>query len=309
MENAAGLNDAERGHWSARLPAAWRPYARLSRLDRPAGWRLLLAPCLMGLAIAYVGRPLDWEAGRLALLFLVGAVAARGAGCTYNDILDRDIDAAVARTRSRPLPAGEVSLKAAWGWIAAQVAVGLLVLALLPRVAALVSLAAVPLVAAYPLMKRITWWPQAWLGLCFSWGALVAGAAVEGYLSPAILALFAGAALWVIGYDTLYARQDMEDDALVGVRSTARLFGENWRSAVALFFVLAVALWGTAAALAGPPATTFVGLALVLALMLRGVLLREATPEAALHEFRRHSTYGFLAALVFALDPLWRALP
>src|SRR5262249_2791437 len=169
--------DALRGHWTDRLPAAAKPYAQLSRWDRPIGWQLLLLPCWMGLALARTGEPfLAWDAV-YATLFLIGAIAMRGAGGAYNDILDRDIDAKVARTRSRPPPSVPVSLKAAWAWLLAQCAAGLGVLLMLPQFAQLVALASLPLVAVYPLMKRVTWWPQAWLGVVFNWGALVAGAA------------------------------------------------------------------------------------------------------------------------------------
>jgi 4-hydroxybenzoate polyprenyltransferase len=171
--------DALRRHWTDALPGAWKPFAQLSRLDRPIGWQLLLQPCWMGIAISRTGYGFYWPDLGYALAFLAGAIAMRGAGCTYNDILDRDIDAKVERTRLRPLPSGAVTLRAAWIWLIAQCLIGLLVLLTLPRLAQITALVAIPLVALYPLMKRITWWPQAWLGIVFSWGALVGGAAVS----------------------------------------------------------------------------------------------------------------------------------
>jgi 4-hydroxybenzoate polyprenyltransferase len=300
--------DAIARHWTDLLPAWARPYAQLSRLDRPAGWQLLLAPCLMGLALARTQEgfwPSDiW----LALLFLVGAIAMRGAGCTYNDILDRRIDAEVARTALRPIPSGAVSLKAAWAWTLAQCAVGAGVLLGLPREAQIAALLAIPVVGLYPLMKRITWWPQAWLGVAFSWGALVAGAAVDAAIEPAIWLLYAGACFWTIGYDTIYALQDREDDALVGVRSTARLFGARWRAWTTGFFIAAVFLWAAAARTAGAPAwavlSGFGAIGWLLATSLSGI--DAARPETALKAFRRQALIGFAAALAFALEPAWR---
>src|SRR5262249_49949991 len=171
--------DALAQHWTDRLPSPLKPYAQLARWDRPIGWQLLLLPCWMGLALARTGDAFTQRDAIYALLFLIGAVAMRGAGCTYNDILDRKIDAQVARTRLRPIPSGAVSVKAAWGWLVLQCLAGLGVLLALPQYAQIVALGSIPLIAVYPLMKRITWWPQAWLGIVFNWGALVAGAAVN----------------------------------------------------------------------------------------------------------------------------------
>ncbi len=305
--------DALKQHWTDALPAAWKPYAQLSRLDRPIGWQLLLLPCWMGIAVARTGYGFFWEDLRYAAAFLIGAIAMRGAGCTYNDILDRDIDAKVGRTRLRPLPSGAVSTRAAWGWLIAQCLIGLAVLFVFPPFARLVALLALPLVALYPLMKRITWWPQAWLGIVFSWGALVGGAAAT-YLSGTVpleaIVLYAGCIMWTIGYDTIYALQDREDDALVGVRSTARLFAQQWRTWTSVFFVLAVALWATAAAIAGA------GLIVALALSVIGVALiwpmlqsvDDARPETALAAFKRNAPIGAAVLLAFMLEPIWRTL-
>lgn len=302
--------DALREHWTERLPAAWKPYAQLSRLDRPIGWQLLLLPCLMGLAISRTGYGFFWLDLQFALAFLVGAVAMRGAGCTYNDILDRDIDAKVARTQARPLPSGAVSLRNAWLWLVAQCLVGLFVLLAFQPFAQFVALLALPLVALYPLMKRITWWPQAWLGVVFSWGALVAGAATAfpAHMPAENIVLYAGCILWTIGYDTIYALQDREDDALLGVRSTARLFAERWRLWTCAFYVGALFLWAAAAALAGAPLATFAALSLIGAGLIWPMLARidDTRPESALSAFKFNATIGVAVLLAFALEPMWR---
>jgi 4-hydroxybenzoate polyprenyltransferase len=304
--------DALKAHWTDALPAAWKPYAQLSRLDRPIGWQLLLLPCLMGMAVARTGYGFFWDDTRIALAFVLGAIAMRGAGCTYNDILDRDIDAKVERTRLRPLPSGAVSLKRAWGWLFAQCLLGLVALITLAPLAQITALAALPLVALYPLMKRITWWPQAWLGIVFSWGALVGGAAVApgDNVPTEALILYAGCVAWTIGYDTIYALQDREDDALVGVRSTARLFADKWRLWTGVFYLLTVALWTAAGASAGA------GLIVAAALSPIGVLLiwpmlqsvDDARPETALAAFKRNALIGAAVLIAFAIEPIWRTL-
>jgi 4-hydroxybenzoate polyprenyltransferase len=304
--------DALKQHWTDRLPGSWKPYAQLSRLDRPIGWQLLLLPCWMGIAISRTGYGFYWDDLKFALLFLVGAIAMRGAGCTYNDILDRDIDAKVERTRLRPLPSGAVTLTRAWAWLLAQCLIGLLVLLALPQLAQITALIALPLVALYPLMKRITWWPQAWLGIVFSWGALVGGAAVapENGVPLEAIALYAGCIAWTIGYDTIYALQDREDDALVGVRSTARLFADKWRTWTSVFFVVAVALWAAAGAIAGAGyilagALSLIGVALIWP-MLQSV--DDKSPETALAAFKRNALIGAAVLLAFSLEPIWRTM-
>lgn len=304
--------DALKQHWTDSLPRAWRPYAQLSRLDRPIGWQLLLLPCLMGIAIARTGYGFFWDDARCALAFLFGAVAMRGAGCTYNDILDRDIDARVERTRLRPLPSGAISLARAWVWLVTQCLVGLVVLLTLPRLAQITALLSLPLVTLYPLMKRITWWPQAWLGMVFSWGALVGAAAVSpsAQMPLAAVALYAGCIAWTIGYDTIYALQDRDDDALVSVRSTARLFGDKWRTWTSGFYVAALALWAIASAIAGAgllagPALALIGAALVWPML---ASVDDTRPETALAAFKRNAMIGLLVALAFALEPAWRTL-
>ena len=225
------------------LPGFARPYALLARFDRPIGWWLLFWPCAW--AVALSGRAIErWD---LIAWFLLGSIAMRGAGCVYNDIVDRDLDRQVARTSNRPLASGAVSVTAAWVWLGALCLVGLVVLFQLTPFAAGVAVASLVLVAAYPFMKRITWWPQVWLGLVFAWGAPVAWAEAARDFDwlPGLL-LYAGSIAWVIGYDTIYALQDVEDDALVGVRSSARALGARVKPGVAGFYAVAVALWGAA---------------------------------------------------------------
>ncbi len=224
------------------LPRAARPYALLARFDRPIGWWLLFWPGAWAIALAG-GLPDRWT---MLLWFLLGSIAMRGAGCVYNDIVDRDLDVQVARTASRPIASGAVSLKAGWAWLLLLCAIGLIVLLQLRWQAQLVALASLALVAAYPFMKRITWWPQAWLGLVFTWAALVGWVEISGGMSLAGLLLYGGAFFWVIGYDTIYAMQDREDDALVGIKSSALAMGKHLRAGVSLCFALAVLLWAIA---------------------------------------------------------------
>jgi 4-hydroxybenzoate polyprenyltransferase len=286
--------DAVRGSWVARAPAFARPYLQLSRYDRPVGFWLLALPCLIGLVLARIPAGLVSEDGWLALLFVIGAVAMRGAGCTYNDILDRDIDAKVARTALRPLPSGAVTLKQAWVWLLAQCAAGLAVLLALPDFAKLVALCAIPMVALYPLMKRITWWPQVWLGLTFNWGALVAPAAIRGEIAPADWLLYTSLVLWTLGYDTIYAIQDREDDALIGVRSTARRFGGRIRPAVAIIYVCCSALCASAAYLAAGWPGIALTAPFAMHLALQAVRLDPGNGGRALMLFRANREAGLL---------------
>jgi 4-hydroxybenzoate polyprenyltransferase len=251
---AARVADAT-GNWvDSRAPQWSRPYLRLSRLDRPIGSWLLLMPCWWSAALA---AGVAHDIGRLPLilaLFFVGAFVMRGAGCTWNDITDRDLDARVERTRSRPIPAGQVSVPQAAVFLVAQALVGLAVLLQFNRTAVVTGIASLVIVAVYPFMKRITWWPQIVLGLAFSWGALMGFAVTLGRIDATALTLYAGSIAWVIGYDTIYAHQDREDDALIGLKSTARLFAGRTRLALIVFYSLAVLLIGLAgaAAEAGP---------------------------------------------------------
>ena len=293
--------DSERRGLIGALPASLRPFASLMRLDRPIGTWLLFWPCAWSMALAGVG-------GRWSLLgwFLLGAFAMRSAGCAYNDIVDRELDRQVERTRLRPLASGRVSVRAAWILTLTLCGLGLLVLLQLERTAQLVALGSVLLVAAYPFMKRITWWPQAWLGLVFSWGALVGWPAVTGELGTPALWLYAGSVAWVIGYDTLYAIQDKEDDALVGVRSSARRLGDSAALGVGLFYAVAVLLWGAALWSVRPEGLALI--ALVPAALHLGSQAARADPSdgaLALRLFRSNRTTGllvFLALLVVGLS-------
>jgi 4-hydroxybenzoate polyprenyltransferase len=276
------------------LPAAARPFALLARFDRPIGWWLLYWPCAWGLLLAG-GLQMRWS---LLLWFLLGAIAMRGAGCVYNDIVDRDLDAQVARTRSRPLASGAVSLKAAWVWLATLCLIGLVVLLQLSLFAAELAVASLALVAAYPFMKRITWWPQAWLGLVFSWGLPVAWAATSGTITTATLLLYAASICWVIGYDTIYALQDVEDDALIGVRSSARALGGRVRGGVALFYALSVAFAAAAFWRVRPDALALTALLPFAAHLGWQVLrIRREHGMTSLSLFRSNRIAGLLMAL------------
>ncbi|TCT02920.1 4-hydroxybenzoate octaprenyltransferase [Aquabacter spiritensis] len=257
----APVADAGAGNWVDRYaPAPLRPYLRLARADRPIGSWLLLLPCWWSTALAAIAAGQTYPNPWLLTLFAVGAVAMRGAGCTWNDILDRDIDRQVARTRNRPLASGQLGLKAAFAFLAFQLAVGVAVLLSLPRFAIVTGIASLGVVAIYPLMKRITSVPQVILGIAFSWGALMGWASVFRSIDDPALLLFAGSVCWVFGYDTIYAQQDKEDDALVGVGSTALLFGAHSRLAIALAYCACVLLFGCALASAGAGLLAALGL-------------------------------------------------
>ena len=285
----------------ARLPDWTQPYAMLARLDRPVGIWLLYLPCLIGLAFVRMRTGLYLVDLFWVPLFLLGAVAMRGAGCTWNDITDKDFDAQVARTALRPLPSGAVTLREAFTFLGAQLAVGLAVWACLPGDAKLVALCALPLVAAYPFMKRVTWWPQAWLGLTFNWGILV-GAATAGSLSVPVFILYAGLVLWTIAYDTIYALQDRDDDALIGVRSTARLFGKRAVLASFCFHMGAAALVALAAVLNG---SVRAGAVTALAFFAHGVWqvvrLKSSQEQDALAVFKSNVWAGAILAGGFLL--------
>jgi 4-hydroxybenzoate polyprenyltransferase len=249
-ENAGRVADAT-GNWVDGLaPAITRPYLRLARLDRPIGSWLLLMPCWwsLGLAAMHVEHfPSLWH----IVLFFIGAFAMRGAGCTWNDLVDRNLDGLVERTRSRPIPSGQVTVAQATAFMMAQALIGFLVLIAFNRYTVITGLVSLLVVVIYPFMKRITYWPQIFLGLAFSWGALMGWPAAFGRLDWPAIVLYAGSISWVIGYDTIYAHQDREDDLLIGIKSTALLFGENTRPMLAGFYVIAVVLIGIAGLMAG----------------------------------------------------------
>jgi 4-hydroxybenzoate polyprenyltransferase len=282
--------DSERRGFIGALPTRLRPFASLMRLDRPIGTWLLYWPCAWSVALAGVGG--RWD---LFAWFALGALAMRSAGCVYNDIVDRDLDARVERTRLRPLASGRVSLRAAWLLIVILCALGLLVLAQLPIAAQLVAIASVAPVAAYPFMKRVTWWPQAWLGLVFSWGALVGWPAVTGLFDWPPFLLWLGSVAWVVGYDTLYAIQDIADDELVGIKSSARRLGDRSPLGVGLLYAIALLLWGAALWAVRPDPVAVLALAPA-ALHLANQALR-ADPqdgELALRLFRSNRWCGLL---------------
>lgn len=294
---AAITPDSEHKGLIVLLPASVRPFALLARFDRPIGWWLLYWPCAWGLLLSG-GLRQHWP---LLLWLLLGAIAMRGAGCVFNDIVDRDLDAQVARTRSRPLVSGAASLKAAWVWLLVLCFIGLIVLLQLRPFAQIIALLSLAPVAAYPFMKRITWWPQVWLGIVFSWGALVSGAMIAGTLGTSTLLLYAGSIAWVIGYDTIYACQDREDDALIGVRSSALRMGAHVRGGVAVFYLLALALWGGAFWMIRPQLLALAALIPVAVhLGWQVMTLRPDDGGDALVKFRSNRFAGLLVALACA---------
>jgi 4-hydroxybenzoate polyprenyltransferase len=303
--------DAPPGNWVDRyLPARLRPFARLSRLDRPIGWWLLLFPCWWSSALAADAAGVAWPNPWHILLFLIGAIVMRGAGCTYNDIVDRDIDAQVARTRSRPLPSGQVTVRQAQVWLVVQALIGLLVLLQFNRYTIIVGAASLVLVAIYPFMKRFTNWPQLFLGFAFSWGALMGWAAAYGSLGWPPVVLYAGAILWTIGYDTIYALQDKEDDALIGVRSTARLFGVQTKPVLAIFFGGATVLFALAFYLAGVGLVAFAALALgVVHLAWQVATVDPGNAANALTRFRANRDYGWILFVGLLADAWLTAHP
>jgi len=290
---SAVVPDSEHKGLIALLPPRLRDFAQLARLDRPIGWWLLFWPCAWGVLLA--GGQGEW-----ALLgwLLLGSIAMRGAGCVYNDIVDADIDAQVARTASRPVASGRVSKRAAWFWLAALCLVGLVVLLQLRWQAQLVALGSLALVAAYPFMKRFTPFPQAWLGLVFTWGAPVGWIALRGDRLEVMGLLYAGAWAWCVGYDTIYACQDREDDALVGIGSSALTLGRHVRVGVAGFYALAVLCWGGAVWLLRPDWLALLAL-LPAALHLgwQALTLRPDDGAGALARFRANRMAGLLVAL------------
>jgi 4-hydroxybenzoate polyprenyltransferase len=309
------LPDASRsGHWIDRsAPPALRPFLRLARIDRPIGWWLLLLPCwwstgLAAIKLAQIGAVpwllLAWH----ALLFLIGAVVMRGAGSTFNDIVDRDLDAQVARTRHRPLPSGQVTAKAAAAFMVLQALVGLAVLMQFNTHTIWLGIASLGIVAIYPFMKRVTNLPQLVLGFAFSWGALVGWSAMFGSLGwPALLAYFA-AILWTIGYDTIYALQDIVDDETAGIKSSARLFGRRTGLAISLLYAGAVLCIGLAVWMAGGGPVAFAAVAsFALHLGWQARQANGAQPELALKLFRSNRDAGLILAIGLAVDAAAKA--
>ena len=288
-------SDIQDDHWSLRLaPETARPYLRLIRFDRSIGTWLLLFPCWWSLALAAAAQG-DWPDWRLMLLFAVGALVMRGAGCTINDLADRDYDARVARTATRPIPSGQITPRQALVFLGLQLLAGLLVLVQLNGFAVVLGLAALPLVFAYPFMKRFTYWPQAWLGLTFNWGALMGWAAATGGLAWPPLLLYAAGLCWTLGYDTIYAHQDKEDDALIGVKSTALKLGARTRPWLAAFYGATAALLaaaGLAAGLGWPFLLAVAAIAAHFAWQLAG--LDTENPSGCLMRFKSNRYVGWI---------------
>jgi 4-hydroxybenzoate polyprenyltransferase len=305
---AARVADAT-GNWvDTRAPSWSRPYLRLARFDRPIGSWLLLMPCWWSAALA---AGVAGDIGRLPLtvvLFFVGAFVMRGAGCTWNDITDRDLDALVERTRSRPIPAGQVSVPQAMTFLVLLALIGLSVLLQFNRFAIMTGIASLVIVAIYPFMKRITWWPQIVLGLAFSWGALMGFAVLLGRIDAAALWLYAGSISWVIGYDTIYAHQDAEDDALIGIKSTALLFGARTRPALVAFYALAVVMIGIALALTHAGAFAWIGLAMFAAHLVWQIARLDISDTAlCLRVFKSNRDAGLLLFAGLLADAAMRA--
>ena len=308
MTRGAGRVADSTGNWVDGVAPAWaRPYLRLARLDRPIGSWLLLMPCWwsVGLAAVHARSQVNlWH----VLLFFVGAFAMRGAGCTWNDIVDRDLDARVERTRSRPIPSGQVTAASAAAFLVLQALVGLAVLLQFNRFTIYVGFASLAVVAVYPFMKRITYWPQIVLGLAFSWGALMGWPATFARLDLPAFLLYAGAISWVIGYDTIYAHQDREDDALIGIKSTALLFRERTKPMLALFYALAVALIALAGSNAGAGLVFALGLlAFAAHLAWQIARLNVDDPVNCLVVFKSNRDAGLILFVGLVLDAGLRA--
>lgn len=309
MSNAAAPVADSTANWvDTRAPVWMRPYLRLSRFDRPIGWWLLLMPCWWSAALAAgIARDLH-SLPQVIVLFLIGAMVMRGAGCTWNDITDRKLDAKVERTRSRPIPAGQVSVTQAAAFLVLQALVGLAVLLQFNRFAILTGIASLVIVAIYPFMKRITYWPQVTLGLAFSWGALMGFAVILGRIDATALVLYAGSIAWVIAYDTIYAHQDTEDDIMVGIKSTALLFGERTQLALTIFYSLAVVLIGVALWLGGSGWFAWIGLAAFAAHLVWQVrTIRIEDSALCLRLFKSNRDAGLLLFAGLLVDAVLRS--
>jgi len=308
MIRATGSVADSTGNWVDTLAPPWlRPYLRLARLDRPIGSWLLLLPCWWSAALAAVAAHVRAPSLLHLVLFFIGAFAMRGAGCTWNDIVDRDLDASVERTRSRPIPSGQVSVIQAALFLVLQALIGLLVLIAFNGFAIALGIASLAIVVVYPFMKRITYWPQIVLGLAFSWGALMGWAAAFGNLAAPALLLYAGSISWVIGYDTIYAHQDREDDALIGIKSTALLFGPRTKPMLVLFYTIAVILIGAAGFLADAGWPFALGLAAFAAhLSWQVVRLDTSDPDNCLAVFKSDRDAGLILFAGLLLDAALR---
>jgi 4-hydroxybenzoate polyprenyltransferase len=301
---ASAISDAGAGNWVDRFAPAWLvPYLRLARADRPIGFFLLALPCFWSVALAARSLNEPYPDPRLLVLFAVGALVMRAAGCTYNDLVDRDIDAQVARTRGRPLPSGQVSVRGAIVFMLALCLVGFAVLLSFNSFTVWLGLGVLPIVALYPFVKRFSSWPQAVLGLAFNWGALLGWASVLGRLDWPAIVLYAGAVAWTIGYDTIYAHQDREDDGLLGLKSTALRFGQATRTWLVLLYAIAW-LAITAAGVMAHAGTAFL-LGMVAAgahLAWQVATLNIDDPENCLQRFRSNRDFGALVLAAILID-------
>jgi 4-hydroxybenzoate polyprenyltransferase len=309
MSDAAARVADATDNWVDRSAPLWlRPYLRLSRADRPIGSWLLLIPCWWSAALASGMAHDIHQLPKMIALFFIGAFVMRGAGCTWNDITDRDLDAKVERTRSRPIPAGQVTTRQAVAFMVLQACIGLIVLLQFDAFAIVTAIASLAIVAAYPFMKRITYWPQIVLGLAFSWGALMGFAVVFGRIDSTALLLYAGSICWVIAYDTLYAHQDTEDDALIGVKSTALLFGERTQAAMSVFYGLAVLLIGAAVLSAGAGWPAWLGVAVFAAHLAQQIMRIDIHDSAkCLRLFKSNRDAGLLLFAGLLADAVIRA--
>lgn len=310
-EPSGQVADAVKGNWVDTIAPEWtRPYLRLSRADRPIGTWLLLIPCWWGVLLASTmrgsfGFPELW----IMVACAFGAWLMRGAGCTWNDITDRDIDAKVERTRSRPIPSGQVSAKQATIWMGLQALIAFAILLTFNTTAIFLGIASLGLIAIYPFAKRFTWWPQMFLGLAFNWGALLAWAAVTGSIAAPAIALYLAGIAWTLFYDTIYAHQDKEDDALIGVKSTARLFGNNTHLWLRWFLIASVTLLGVAVIMALLAGSTPLALAIGLAgpwafgwhLAWQIRTLDIDNPDICMKLFRSNRNAGLIPALFIAV--------
>ncbi len=303
---AAILPDAAAGNWVDRhAPAALRPWLKLGRFDRPAGIWLLMLPGWQGIALAAAGEG-QWPSPWLLIAFFIGAALMRAAGCAFNDIVDREFDAQVSRTAMRPIPAGLISVKQAWGFVIGCCLVSFLILVCLGWLAIGLGVLSLGLVAAYPFMKRITWWPQAWLGLTFNWGALLGYAAATHRLDESAALLYVSGIFWTLGYDTIYAIQDIEDDALAGIKSSTRRLGQHVQKGVLAFYA-ACFVFALAAAWVGDLGPLFLPLAALFAVHLsrQAAALRIDDPVGALALFKSNTQAGFVLFLALAAG-LWK---
>jgi 4-hydroxybenzoate polyprenyltransferase len=308
MNGGGGRVADSTGNWVDGFAPPWtRPYLRLARLDRPIGSWLLLMPCWWSTGLAAIAAGANVNI-RHVVLFFIGAFAMRGAGCTWNDIVDRDLDSRVERTRSRPLPSGQVTLAGAAAFLGLQALIGLSVLLAFNRFTVAVGLASLIVVVIYPFMKRVTYWPQIALGLAFSWGALMGWPATFARLDPPALLLYAGSIAWVIGYDTIYAHQDREDDALIGIKSTALLFRERTKPMLAVFYAAAVVLLALALWNAGAGLVSAVGL-LAFAGHLAWQIARLDIDDSVncLAVFKSNRDAGLILFAALVLDAAWKA--